>query len=82
MIIGYDPVSHTVILDYEDGRPQVEFGVDRLIAKYYADGGIVAATMVEDDLELSFLPTEGSPVDVKMIPTGKRRWLVQFKFPE
>lgn len=82
MIIGYDPVSSTVILDFENGRPQMEFHVDRLIAKYYCDGGIVAATMVEDDLEVSFLPVEGAPIDVRLIPTAKRRWLIQFKFPE
>lgn len=33
--------------------------------------------MVEDDLEVSFIPVEEGPIDVYLTPTGKRPWLVR-----
>lgn len=81
MIVNYDPVHLTVTLDFEDGTPPLKLSVERLIVSYDLPEISAVATM-EGDLEISFIPVEGEPIDILLLPVSRRHWLVRLAAPE
>ena len=79
MIVGFDGISRSVILDVENGRPPLELPVERLLVKLYGQSGIFfVEALALDRLEVGFLPISEEPVAVVLVEqTGALSWRVR-----
>ena len=76
MILSFDPVARELVIDREDGRPRFEIPLDRLVVKYYADGGVLFAEVSGDDPVVGLLPDDTGGATLELLEAGPRRWRV------
>lgn len=79
MILGFDPVANELLVDLENGEPEITVPLKRLVMKYYSPTtGTIACSMGNSGLEITYWPLPGKKSQVGLVRTGDRSWRVVF----
>lgn len=56
MLVGYDPVARTTIIDINGMVLPIEVSTETLFTKFYGDSGVGVATLCRDGVALEYSP--------------------------
>lgn len=80
IIIGYDPLSAEVVIDFGDGRPPLSIHAEEVEARLYGNPGLLSCLPGLDVVDVEMIIDADDPGHLVVEQVGDRSWRVQLRY--